>query len=135
MNLRTVLFAVIALASAPSFAGMQPLAVPAPIEIPSIAQSANVALVIKSALAADEWVIPFERRGYIEAEKKHHALRLHIGLLYDTRRIRMVYLESHGYHYNFEDGAVIVHPNLNKRMREVDARIRQALGLPVPKGD
>jgi len=91
-----------------------PLAVPAPFAAPATLDQTATSAAIKAGVSACHWQASFERRGYVEALLQDKSLLIRVGLLYDPKQIRMVYLESKGFHYQIdENGTVIVHKKLN----------------------
>lgn len=132
------LFLVIAL-SLPGLAsaarGVE-LRVPAPMAVPVGMAAAQLGATLKTAIQAQPfWSVPFERPGYVEALMKNKGLRVHVGLLYDGAQVRMVYLESHGFHYSHDDdGSIVVHKKLNNWMKNLHTALSQALANPAAAG-
>ena len=109
-----------------------PLAVPAPFAAPATLDQTATSAAIKAGVSACHWQASFERRGYVEALLQDKSLLIRVGLLYDPKQIRMVYLESKGFHYQIdENGTVIVHKKLNYWLARLDSCLRTSLNVVV----
>lgn len=113
MRLAALLLPVLALFmfAGPVEARKAPLADPAPVAVPAGLTAEQVTKDIKRALIGRGWVVSEERPGEILAtlNLREHVAKVRV--TWDTREIRIAYVDSTNLEYSERKGTRYIHPN------------------------
>jgi hypothetical protein len=131
MRLNVVLLLALSLFafSGNALARSAPLVDPAPVEVPAGLTADQVAKEIKRALLGRGWAVTGEQPGRIDSTLH---LRTHTAVIrvdYDTRQVRLAYVDSNELEYKEKKGKRSIHPNYLGWVDNVARDIKINLGL------
>lgn len=106
-----------------------PLVNPDPIAIPPKATSADVTRIVKKALVGRKWIVSEDKPGAIKATLLLRDHKARIAIDWDTKTIRISYLDSENLNYVEKNGKKLIHQNYNSWINNLVVDISGELTL------
>jgi hypothetical protein len=89
----------------------KPLVDPEPVAVPAGLSDKAVAKAVRVGVSQRGWAITKEEPGYMEATLHLRTHMARIGITYDTRQVKIRYLESENLDYTMKNGVPQIHRN------------------------
>lgn len=111
-------------------AGSVPLVDPAPLAVPAGLSDKAVAKAVPVGVSYRGWVVTGQEPGYVEATLHLRTHVAKIGINYDTRQVKLRYLNSENLDYEVKKGAPHIHGNylkwVNNVMLDINVQLQAA---------
>lgn len=121
------LFAVLLLLFAARLMAAQssvPLNLPPPMSLPEFTDTTKVSKALLTALANRKWLVEADTGEFITARLNIRAHSALIRLDYTPRQIKFHFLESTNLGQEIENGEILIHPNFNKWLLQLQSEIQ-----------
>jgi hypothetical protein len=89
----------------------KPLVDPEPIAVPAGLSDKAVAKAVLVGVSQRGWAVTKQEPGYMEATLHLRTHMARIGITYDTRQVKIRYLESENLDYKMKNGVPQIHRN------------------------
>ncbi|WP_257387923.1 hypothetical protein [Tahibacter caeni] len=106
-----------------------PLVNPDPIAVPAKASSAEVGKIIKKALVGRKWIVSEDKPGAIKATLLVRDHKARIAIDWNSKDIRISYVDSENLNYEEKNGKKVIHQNYNSWINNLVVDISGELTL------